>query len=138
MAKSPSHGCDMGEFYLIFWRRNYPHDRGTRPVLPGCGRPDAIVIFLKPSQQTHPRLRVGPTPLLAHASFPQIPKGLIPVVVKEGENLPQVSVFKSADALSQLFQSEPHLGFTVRMIEDIHQLSDDVSEALHKPCILSF
>jgi hypothetical protein len=22
---------DMGEFYLIFWRRNYPHDRGTRP-----------------------------------------------------------------------------------------------------------
>src|SRR2546426_590599 len=31
MAKSPSHGRDMGEFYLIFWRRNYPHDRGTRP-----------------------------------------------------------------------------------------------------------
>src|SRR6267378_4719683 len=31
MAKSPSHGRDMGEFYLIFWLRNYPHDRGTRP-----------------------------------------------------------------------------------------------------------
>src|SRR5690348_14718606 len=32
MAKSPSHGRDMGGLYLIFWRRNYPHDRGTRPV----------------------------------------------------------------------------------------------------------
>jgi hypothetical protein len=42
------------------------------------------------------------------------------------------------DVLSQLFQSDPCLGFTVRMVEDIHQLSDDVSEALHKPCILSF
>src|SRR5712691_13489486 len=31
MAKSPSHGRDMGEFYLVFWLRNYPHDRGTRP-----------------------------------------------------------------------------------------------------------
>src|SRR2546427_7396564 len=31
MAKSPSHGGEMGVFYLIFWRRNYPHDRGTRP-----------------------------------------------------------------------------------------------------------
>ncbi len=33
MAKSPSHGRDMGEFYLIFWLRNYPHDRGTRPLI---------------------------------------------------------------------------------------------------------
>src|SRR6266704_390748 len=31
MAKSPSHGRDMGALYLLFWRRNYPHDRGTRP-----------------------------------------------------------------------------------------------------------
>ena len=23
-------------------------------VLPGCGRPDAIVVFLQPSQQPHP------------------------------------------------------------------------------------
>jgi hypothetical protein len=23
-------------------------------VLPGCGRPDAVVVFLKPSQQPHP------------------------------------------------------------------------------------
>src|SRR5262249_15681613 len=33
MAKSPSHGRDMGGLYLIFWRRNYPHDRGTRPTV---------------------------------------------------------------------------------------------------------
>src|SRR5262249_29420334 len=32
MTKSPSHGRDMGGLYLIFWRRNYPHDRGTRPA----------------------------------------------------------------------------------------------------------
>ena len=32
MAKSPSHGRDMGGLYLIFWRRTYPHDRGTRPA----------------------------------------------------------------------------------------------------------
>src|SRR2546423_1829524 len=32
MAKSPSHGGEMEGFYLIFWRRNYPHATGTRPV----------------------------------------------------------------------------------------------------------
>jgi hypothetical protein len=32
MAKSPSHGGEMEGFYLIFWLRNYPHDRGTRPA----------------------------------------------------------------------------------------------------------
>src|SRR5207245_11566181 len=76
--------------------------------------------------------------MLAHALFPQIPKGLLPVVIKESENLLQVPVFKSVDVLSQLFQSDPSLGFTVSMVEDIHQLSDDVLEAMHKPCILSF
>jgi hypothetical protein len=75
--------------------------------------------------------------MFAHALFPQIPQGLLPVVVKEGENLLQIPIFKSVDVLSQLFQSDPSLGFTVRMVEDIHQLSDDVSEAMHKPCILS-
>src|SRR5215831_4772312 len=29
MAKSPSHGRDMGGLYLICWRRNYPQDTGT-------------------------------------------------------------------------------------------------------------
>ena len=42
------------------------------------------------------------------------------------------------DILSQLVQSELGVRFAVRMVKDIHQLSDDVSEALHKPCILSF
>ncbi len=31
MAKSPSHGWEMGGLYLIFWLRNYPHATGTRP-----------------------------------------------------------------------------------------------------------
>ena len=31
MAKSPSHGGEIGGFYLIFWRRNYPQVTGTRP-----------------------------------------------------------------------------------------------------------
>src|SRR5690242_14099779 len=38
MAKSPSHGRDMGALYLIFWLRNYPHDRGTRPADPSRPR----------------------------------------------------------------------------------------------------
>ena len=76
--------------------------------------------------------------MLAHALFPQISKGLLPVVVKEGENLLQVPVFKSVDVLSQLFQSDPSLGFTVRMVEDIHQLPDNTAEALYKTVIFSF
>ncbi len=57
--------------------------------------------------------------MLAHALFPQIPKGLLPVIVKEWKNLRQVPVLKSGDVLSQLCQSDPRLGFTVRMVEDI-------------------
>src|SRR5262249_6715485 len=76
--------------------------------------------------------------MLAHALFPQILQGLIPVVVTEGENLFQVPVFKSVEVLSQLLQSPPSLGFTVRMVEDMHQLSDEVSEAMHKPGIFAF
>src|SRR6266849_3719110 len=76
--------------------------------------------------------------MLTHALFPQIPQGLLPVIVKEGKNLLQVPVFKCVDVLAQLLQSDPSLGFTVRMVEDMHQLSDDVSEALHKSGILSF
>jgi hypothetical protein len=74
--------------------------------------------------------------MLAHALFPQIPRGVIPVVVKEGKNLLQVPVFKRVDVLSQWFQSDPSLGFTVRMVEEIHQLSNDLSEALHQLSIL--
>ena len=39
-------------------------------MLPGGGRPDAVMAFLKPSQQPHPRLRIGATPVLAQPLFP--------------------------------------------------------------------
>src|SRR2546430_3496709 len=45
MAKSPSHGRDMGALYLIFWRRNYPHDRGTRPSALEGERKQVTVLF---------------------------------------------------------------------------------------------
>jgi hypothetical protein len=40
-------------------------------------------------------------------------------------------VLSHRDIRAQLFHSEPHLGFTVRMITDIHQLPNDVSKALN-------
>src|SRR5262245_9453216 len=82
-------------------------------VLPGGRRPDAVVVFLQPSQQPHPGLRVGATPVFAHALFPQIPQGMLPMVVKEGENLLQMSVVHCSDLCSQLLQSELRLGFTM-------------------------
>ena len=82
-------------------------------VLPGGGRPDAVMVFLQPSQQPHPGLRVGATPVLAHALFPQIPSGVLPMVVKEGENLLQMMVVNRADICSQLLQSELRLGVAV-------------------------
>jgi hypothetical protein len=39
--------------------------------------------------------------MLAHALFPQIPQGVIPVVVKEGKNLLQVPVFKRMNYSTQ-------------------------------------
>jgi hypothetical protein len=39
-------------------------------MLPGGGRPDAVMAFLKPSQPPHPRLRIGATPVLAQPLFP--------------------------------------------------------------------
>ena len=51
--------------------------------------------------------------MLAHALFPQIPQSLLPVVVKEGENLLQMIVVNRADITSQLFQSALRLGFAV-------------------------
>src|SRR5262249_5297451 len=63
-------------------------------ILPGCDRPDAIVVFLQPSPPLPPGLGVGATPVRAHTLFPQIPPGLLPMVVKEGENLLQMIVVK--------------------------------------------
>ena len=76
--------------------------------------------------------------MLAHPSFPQIGKGLIPVVIQELEDFIEMLVLSRLDIRSQLFQSEFHLGFTVGMIKDIHQLSNDISEALYKPLICFF
>ena len=81
-------------------------------VLPGGGRPDAVVVFLQPSQPPHPRLRVGASPVPAHALFPQIPQGLLPMVVKEREHLLQLSVVHCSALFSQLLQSALRLGFT--------------------------
>ena len=49
--------------------------------------------------------------MLAHALFPQIPQGLIPVIVKELGNLRQMMVFQRVDILSELLQSERSLRF---------------------------
>jgi hypothetical protein len=75
--------------------------------------------------------------MLAHALFPQIPQGLIPVIIKELGNLIKMTVFKNLDILSQLVQSELGLRFTVRMVKDIHQLPDNMAEALHKTLIVA-
>ena len=56
-------------------------------VLASYGGPDPVVVFLQSAEQTHPRRGVGPTPVLPHPLFPQIPQSLLPVVVKEGEDL---------------------------------------------------
>jgi hypothetical protein len=70
--------------------------------------------------------------VLAHAFFPQIPQGLIPVIVKELGDLLQMMVFQSVDILSQLLQSELGVRFAVRMVKDMHQLPDHMAEAVHK------
>ena len=75
--------------------------------------------------------------MLPHALLPQIPQGLLPVIVKELGNLLKMMVSQSLDILAPLFQCAFRLGFAVRMVEDMHSLSDDASEAVHKTCILS-
>ena len=60
------------------------------------------------------------------------------MVVKELEHLIEMLVFQRVDILSQLFESELCLGFAVRMVTDMHQLPDNIAEAVHKPCVLSF
>ena len=107
-------------------------------MLPGGGRPDAVVIFLQSTEQTHPRLGVRPTPVLAHPLFPQIPQGLIPVIIEESGNLLKMWVFHCVDILAQLLQSELGLRFTMCMVKDIHQLPDNTAEAVHKPLIRAF
>ena len=76
--------------------------------------------------------------MLAHALFPQIPQGLLPVIIKELGNLIEMTVCKNMDILSQLVQSELGLRFAVRMVKDMHQLPDNIAEALHKTLIFAF
>jgi hypothetical protein len=47
-------------------------------------------------------------------------------------------VFQRVDILPQLVQSELALRLAVRMVKDIHQLPDNIAEAVHKPLILVF
>ena len=76
--------------------------------------------------------------MLAHALFPQIPQGLLPVIVKEWRNLGKMMVCQSVDILSELLQSELRLRLTVRMVKDMHQLPDNIAEAVYKTLILAF
>ena len=73
----------------------------------------------------------------AQTLFPQIPQGLLPVIIKELGNLNKRTVFKNLDILSQLVQAELGLRFTVRMVKDMHQLPDNMAEALHKTRIFA-
>ena len=76
--------------------------------------------------------------MLAHAFFPQLPQGLLPVIVKALGDLLQMMVFQSVDILSQLLPSALGVRFAVRMVKDMHQLPDNMAEALHKPRIFAF
>src|SRR6266581_503272 len=73
MAKSPSHGRDMGALYLIFWRRNYPHDRGTRPSKGILAYSFPIVVQgpARPDRSLYTHLFLQPPYFIAHA-FPEV------------------------------------------------------------------
>jgi hypothetical protein len=58
--------------------------------------------------------------VLAQALFPQIPQGLLPVLVKELGDLLKMRVVQSVDILAQLLQSECGLRFAVRMVKNIN------------------
>ena len=49
-----------------------------------------------------------------------------------------IRVFQSVDILSQLLQSELGVRFAMRMVKDIHQLPDNIAEAVHKTLLLAF
>ena len=76
--------------------------------------------------------------MFAHAFFPQIPQGVLPVIVKELGNLLQLMVCQRVDILPQLLQSELRLRCAVRMVKDIHQLPDNSAQAVHAARILAF
>ena len=48
----------------------------------------------------------------------------------------EVPIIQRVDILSQLFESQLRLGFAVRVVKDMHQLPDNIAEAMHKPGVL--
>jgi hypothetical protein len=73
--------------------------------------------------------------VLAHALFPQIPQGLLPVSVKAVGDLLKRRGFHRVDSLAPLWQSEGGLRFAVRMGQDRHPLPDHTAAAVHQTCI---
>jgi hypothetical protein len=76
--------------------------------------------------------------MLVHALVPQIPQGLLPVRSKALGNLIKMTVCKNMDILSQLVQSELGLCCAVRLVQDMHQLPDNLAKARHKTRIFAF
>src|SRR5919199_623169 len=68
----------------------------------------------------------------AHALFPQLPHGLLPVSIQAGGELLQLTVGKHLDILSQLVQSELGWRFAGRLVKAMHQLLDTLAAARHK------
>ena len=60
------------------------------------------------------------------------------MIVKELRDLFPLMVFQSLDILSQLLQSARGLRFAVCMVKDMHQLPDNIAEAVHKSLIRAF
>ena len=106
-------------------------------VLPGGGRPDAVVVLLQPSQPPHPGRRVGAPPVRAQALLPQIPQGVLPMVVQAGEPLLQMRVVHGAALVSPLWQAALRVGCTVGMVEEMHQRPEKAAAAVHTTCLVT-
>ena len=76
--------------------------------------------------------------MLAHALFPQIPKGVIPVIVQKLAYLRKMRGFHGVDILAQLFKPQFCWCCAVRMVTERPQLSNNTAEAMHKACRLAF
>src|SRR6266436_3371934 len=60
------------------------------------------------------------------------------MVVKEGENLLEMSNVHCVHLLASLWQCDLRLGVAVCIVEDIAQLPENTAEAVYKPLIVSF
>ncbi len=107
-------------------------------VLPGCYRPDPVVVFLQSAEQTHARLGVGPTPVLPQPLFPQRPPGLLPVLGTEGAHLPERRLVHRGALLAPRCECALRLGCAVRMVEESDPLPDPTAEAWSNTLLLSF